>query len=433
MADHFHEQVIGLNKIGGQARAMVVCSGVQRAIQYFHTIRDYLKERKSSARAIVAFSGEHDYGGVKVTEASLNGFPSNKIADKIQEDPYRFLICADKFQTGYDEPLLHTMYVDKVLSGIKAVQTLSRLNRARPQKYDTFVLDFMNDTDTIQDAFTDYYRTTILSEETDPNKLHDLKAALDGYQVYAQEQVDQLVGLYLGGADRDKLDPILDGCVATYKEELDEDGQVDFKGKAQAFVRTYGFLSSILPYTNAEWEKRSMFLNFLIPKLPAPEEQDLSKGILETIDMDSYRVENRLQSSPTTDADAEIGPVPTIGGGHKPEPELDRLSNILKAFNDQFGNIDWKDADKISKVITEEIPAKVAAAAYQNAMKNSDKQNARIEHDIALKKVLVGLLSDHTELFKQFSENPAFQKWLADTVFTATYEPGLSLTSDRDV
>ena len=435
MADHFHEQVIGLNKIGGQARAMVVCSGVQRAIQYFHTIRDYLKERKSPARAIVAFSGEHDYGGVKVTEASLNGFPSNKIADKIQEDPYRFLICADKFQTGYDEPLLHTMYVDKVLSGIKAVQTLSRLNRARPQKYDTFVLDFMNDTDTIQDAFTDYYRTTILSEETDPNKLHDLKAALDGYQVYAQEQVDQLVGLYLGGADRDKLDPILDGCVATYKEELDEDGQVDFKGKAKAFVRTYGFLSSILPYTNAEWEKRSIFLNFLIPKLPAPEEQDLSKGILETIDMDSYRVEKQAAIQiQLPDADAEIGPVPTIGGGHKPEPELDRLSNILKAFNDQFGNIDWKDADKISKVITEEIPAKVAAdKAYQNAMKNSDKQNARIEHDIALKKVLVGLLSDHTELFKQFSENPAFQKWLADTVFTATYEPGHPVTSDRDV
>ena len=218
MVDHFHEQVIGLNKIGGQARAMVVTSGVERAIQYFHAIRDYLKERKSPYQAIVAFSGEHDYGGAKVTEASLNGFPSNKIADKIQEDPYRFLICADKFQTGYDEPLLHTMYVDKVLSGIKAVQTLSRLNRAHPQKHDTFVLDFMNDADTIQAAFADYYRTTILSEETDPNKLHDLKAALDGYQVYDAAQIDQFVELYLGGADRDQLDPILDACVAVYKE-----------------------------------------------------------------------------------------------------------------------------------------------------------------------------------------------------------------------
>ena len=141
-------------------------------------------ERKSPYRAIVAFSGEHEYGGEQVTEASLNGFPVNKIADQIQEDPYRFLICADKFQTGYDEPLLHTMYVDKPLSGIKAVQTLSRLNRAHPKKHDIFVLDFMNDVDTIQEAFADYYRTTILSEETDPNKLHDLKADLDGYQVY---------------------------------------------------------------------------------------------------------------------------------------------------------------------------------------------------------------------------------------------------------
>ena len=270
MVDHFHEQVLALNQIGGQARAMVVTGGIEHAIQYYHAIRDYLTERKSQYKAIVAFSGEHEFGSAKVTEASLNGFPSSQIADKIKEDPYRFLVCADKFQTGYDEPLLHTMYVDKILSGIKAVQTLSRLNRAHPQKHDVFVLDFMNDADTIQMAFADYYRTTILSEETDPNKLHDLKGALDGYQVYAPEQIGQFVELYLGGADRDQLDPILDACVAVYKEQLDEDGQVDFKGKAKAFARTYGFLSSILPYTNAEWEKLSIFLNFLVPKLPAP-------------------------------------------------------------------------------------------------------------------------------------------------------------------
>ena len=293
MVDHFHEQVLSLNKIGGEARAMVVTSGIERAIQYFHAIRDYLAERKSPHQAIVAFSGEHEYGGKKVTEASLNGFASSKIADQIQEDPYRFLVCADKFQTGYDEPLLHSMYVDKPLSGIKAVQTLSRLNRAHPKKHDVFVLDFMNEADTIQEAFAPYYRATILSEETDPNKLHDLKADLDGRDVYTMAQVDELVSLYLGGADRDKLDPILDVCVAVYKDELDEDGQVDFKGKAKAFLRTYDFLASILPYTNAEWEKLSIFLNFLVPKLPAPEEDDLSKGILEAIDMDSYRVEKQ--------------------------------------------------------------------------------------------------------------------------------------------
>ncbi len=327
MVDHFHEQVLALKKIGGKARAMVVTSGIERAVQYYHAIRQYLLERKSPYQAIAAFSGEHDLGGVKTSEASLNGFRSGRIADAIQRDPYRFLICADKFQTGYDEPLLHTMYVDKILSGIKAVQTLSRLNRAHPKKHDVFVLDFMNDADTIQEAFADYYRTTILSEETDPNKLHDLKAALDAYQVYADAEIDRLVTLYLGGSDRDRLDPILDACVAAYKGQLDEDGQLDFKGKAKAFMRAYGFLASILPYTNAEWEKLSIFLNFLVPKLPAPVEEDLSKGILESIDMDSYRVEKKAAIHvQLADEDAAIDPVPTTGGGHRPEPELDQTT-----------------------------------------------------------------------------------------------------------
>jgi type I site-specific restriction-modification system R (restriction) subunit len=211
-------------------------------------------------------------------------------------------------------------------SGVKAVQTLSRLNRAHPKKYDTFVLDFKNDADTIRMAFEDYYRTTILSEETDPNKLHDLKSDLDNYQVYSSSQVDRLVGLYLTGSDRDRLDPILDMCVDTYRNTLDEDEQIDFKGKAKGFVRTYGFLASILPYSNLHWEKLSIFLNFLIPKLPAPTSEDLSKGILETIDMDSYRVEVRsTMAIELMDEDKEIGPVPSSSGGHALDPELDRL------------------------------------------------------------------------------------------------------------
>ena len=422
MVDHFHEQVIALKKIDRQARAMVVTSGIGRAIQYYHAISNYLIERKSSYQAIVAFSGEHEYGGVKVTEASLNGFPSSKIEDKIKEDPYRFLICADKFQTGYDEPLLHTMYVDKVLAGIKAVQTLSRLNRAHPQKHDVFVLDFMNDTDIIQAAFSDYYRTTILSDETDPNKLHDLKSDLDSYQVYAPEDIEQLVDLYLGGADRDKLDPILDTCVAVYKNQLDEEGQVDFKGKAKAFNRTYGFLASVLPYTDAGWEKLSIFLNFLVPKLPAPIEEDFSKGILEAIDMDSYRVEKQaVVKIQLPDLDAEIEPVPTSGGGFKPEPELERLSYILKGFNDQFGTL-FTDADRTIRLITEELPAAVLAdVAYQNARKNSDKQNARIEHDKAARRAAIARMSVETEFFKQFSDNESFRRAVLDTLFSLTY------------
>ena len=417
--DHFHEQVIALNKIGGHARAMVVTSGIELAIQYFHAIRDYLHERKSPFQAIVAFSGEHEYGGAKVTETSLNGFPSGEIVDRIQEDPYRFLICADKFQTGYDEPLLHTMYVDKPLSGIKAVQTLSRLNRAHPQKHDVFVLDFMNDSETIKAAFSDYYRTTILSEETDPNKLHDLKGELDGYQVYGSEHIESFVTRYLDGASREQLDPLLDVCVPVYLQ-LDEDGQVDFKGKAKAFTRTYDFLASILPYTNAEWEKLSIFLNFLIPKLPAPKEEDLSRGILETIDMDSYRAERKAAMKiALADEDAEIGPVPTSGGGRKPEPELDRLSNILKTFNDQFGTL-FTDADRVVKRIREDIEPKVAAdPAYQNARKNTPNA-VDIELNAALKRVITPLFKDDTEFFKQFFQNESFKRFVTDMVSTLT-------------
>ena len=423
MIDHFHEQVIALRKIGGEARAMVVTSGIERAIQYFHAFKGYLGEIKSPYQAIVAFSGEHDYGGVKVTETSLNGFPSRDIAEKIQADPYRFLICAEKFQTGYDEPLLHTMYVDKTLFGVKAVQTLSRLNRAHPKKHDTFVLDFMNDADGIQKAFEPYYRTTILAQETDPNKLHDLKADLDGAQIYSQLQVDDLVAKYLEGAGRPQLDPILDVCVATYKETLDEDGQVKFKGRAKTFVRTYGFLSAILPYTNAEWEKLSIFLNMLINKLPAPMDEDLSKGVLEAIDMDSYRVEKKAaQKIQLADQDVEIAPVPAAGGGGKPDADIDTLSNIIKGFNEQFGNIEWSDNDRLRRRIVEEIPAKVAAdRAYQNAMQNNDKQNARLEGEQAVQRVMNGMINDETELFSRFQDDPGFRKSLIDFVFNLTY------------
>src|SRR5665213_11613 len=420
MVDHFHEQVLAAGKIGGQARAMVVTSGIERAIQYFQAFKAYLVERKSPYQAIVAFSGEHDYGGGKVSEASLNGFSSSEIAAKIQTDPYRFLICADKFQTGYDEPLLHTMYVDKPLSGIKAVQTLSRLNRAHPQKHDCFVLDFQNNSEAITFAFQDYYRTTLLAEETDPNKLHDLKAALDAAQVYFPAQVQRVVELFLGGAERDKLDPILDACVVVYREKLGEDGQVDFKGKAKVFCRTYSFLSSVIPYSNAEWEKLSILLNLLVPKLPAPEEEDLSKGILEAIDMDSYRVEKKAAMKiALADTDAEIEPVPTDAAGRKSEPELDRLSNILKTFNEQFGTL-FTDTDRVAKRIREDIAPKVAAdAAYQNAKENTP-HTARMAHDQALAKVMQHLLTDDTQVYKQFVENDSFKRFVGDMVYAIT-------------
>ena len=420
MVDHFHESVFLPHKIDGRARAMVVTDGVDRAIAYYHAINTYIAEHRYPYKAIVAFSGEREYGGQKVTEASLNGFPSNRIPERIQEDPYRILICADKFQTGYDEPLLHTMYVDKTLAGIKAVQTISRLNRAHPNKSETFVLDFMNTSDVIRESFSDYYRTTILADETDPNKLHDLKASLDQHQIYSQEQVEQLVTNYLNGDDRSTLDPIADSCLEPYLE-LDEDGQVEFKGSAKSFVRLYAFLSQVLPYGNPEWEKLSIFLNFLIPRLPAPEEDDLSVGILDAVDMDSYRTEKQATQRITLeDEDAEIDPVPVGGGGHIQEPEMERLSQIVATFNEIWGG-EFTTPDQVAKAIQGMPELVTNDSAYKNAMLNSDQQNARIEHDAALRRLITSMVRSNTELYKRYTDNAEFRSWLNETVFWTTY------------
>ena len=421
MVDHFHDHVAA--KIGGKARAMVVVNGVERAIRYYHAISEHLRARKSPYRAIVAFSGEHEFAGATVTEATLNRFASKLIAERIQEDPYRFLVCADKFQTGYDEPLLHTMYVDKTLSGIKAVQTLSRLNRSRPQKHDVFVLDFHNTVDVIRHAFQDYYRTTILAEGTDPDKLHDLQGKLDDAQVYEPAQVDQFCRLYLDGAGREQLDPILDECVATYLSDLDEDQQVEFKGNAKAFVRTYGFLSSILDFKDARWERRSIFLNFLIPKLPAPREDDLSRGILDAIDMDTYRLEvNERERVKLEDEDAELRGNPPPEGGGQSGPDMERLSDIVARFNEMSEDIEWGDRDRVRQMVTESIPARVADdPAFRNACRNSDEQNARIEHDRALQRVMMALMSDDTTLFREFMDNDSFRRQMTETVFRLAF------------
>ena len=421
IVEHFHEQIIARGKIGGKARAMVVTAGIDRAIDYYHAINEHLEARKSPYKAIVAFSGDKEYGGVLVNEASINKFPSNAIEKTFKTDPYRFLIVADKFQTGYDEPLLHTMYVDKQLSDIKAVQTLSRLNRAHPDKRDTFVLDFANDTEVIRKSFERYYRTTILSGETDPNKLYDLITAMENCEVYTDHHINTLIELYLNGAERDKLDPVPDICAKLYKQ-LDEDAQIEFKSSAKAFVRTYGFLGAILPYGNPEWEKLHIFLTLLLPKLPSPTEEDLSAGILEAIDLDSYRAEAQAQMTIVlADTDAEIDPVPTSGVSGKGDVELDLLSAILNTFNDIFGNYDWQDSDRVWNDIQYSAVKVSQDQTYQNAMRNADKQEARTESDRVLQSVIFQMMKDNMELFKKYNDDPAFKKHLSDMVFEATY------------
>lgn len=423
MVDHFHEQIIAKKKLNGKSRAMVVTASIPRCIETYCAINKCLVDRHSPYKAIIAFSGECKYNGQEpaLTSAGLNGFPDAKIPKEFKKDPYRLLVVADMFQTGFDEPLLQTMYVDKPLYDIAAVQTLSRLNRAAPGKDEVYVLDFANKTSTIQDAFSKFYRTTILSGETDPNKLYDLITLMESYQVYDNDDVEHVVDLFLGGAERDRLDPLLDPCVAIY-DELEMDDQIKFKSAAKSFVRTYGFLGSILPYGNVDWEKLSIFLNLLIPKLPSPREDDLSEGILSTIDLDSYRNEaQEAVAIKLEDEDAEIAPVPAGKVGHIVEPELDPLSKIIMDFNDMFGNIQWNDADNVQRQILQ-IPAMVSRdEKYQNAMKNSDEQEARTESERALQKVIFSIMADNMELFKQFQDNPSFKKWLTNMVFNLTY------------
>ena len=423
MVDHFHEQIIARKKLGGQSRAMVVTASIPRCIETYYAITKCLADRHSPYKAIIAFSGECSYHGQEppLTSAAMNGFPDAKIPQEFKKDPYRLLVVADMFQTGFDEPLLQTMYVDKPLSDIAAVQTLSRLNRAAPGKDEVYVLDFANKAETIEKAFSKFYRTTILSGETDPNKLYDLISLMEDYQVYDHSDVEKVVDLFLSGGERDRLDPLLDSCVVLY-DQLETEDQIQFKSAAKAFVRTYGFLGSILPYGNAAWEKLSIFLNLLIPKLPSPQTDDLSEGILAAVDLDSYRNEAReAVAIRLEDEDAEIAPVPTGKVGHIVEPEMDPLSHIISEFNDMFGNIQWNDADNVQRQLLQ-IPAMVSHdEKYRNAMKNSDEQEARTESERALQQVIFSIMADNMELFKQFQDNPSFKKWLTDMVFNLTY------------
>ena len=419
VVDHFHRAVA--HRIGGEARAMVVTDNIACALEWHAAIVAQLRARRSPYKAIVAFSGEKEFGGRTETEATVNGFPSSRIEAEFRGGAYRFLVVADKFQTGYDEPLLSAMYVDKTLTDIKAVQTLSRLNRARPGKHEVFVLDFANDPEKIREAFARYYKATLLAGETDPNKLHDLVREMDERGLFGRELAAQVADRCLAGAPRPELDALLDPVAAAYLH-LDEDGQVAFKGAAKAFVRTYGFLAAILPVGQPDWERLSIFLTLLIPKLPSPPDEDFSKGILDAIDLDSYRLEAQAQMAiALEDKDAEVQPVPVGAATGRPEPQIDPLTVIIDAFNQRFGNIEWTDADNVRAQIRR-LPGMVLKdERFRNARANADETNARLECDRALGDAVNATMKDGLELLKQYLDNEDFRRFLQESVFRASY------------
>lgn len=427
MIDHYQSDV--RRQIKGKAKSMIVCKSIKNAIVYKQAFDEYLKEIKSSYKAIIAFSGKKTVSGIEFDESGMNGFPSGEIPKQFKKDEYRFLIVANKFQTGFDQPLLHTMYVDKKLRGVQAVQTLSRLNRAyKPAKQDTFVLDFFNSVDDIKEAFQPYFTSTILSEETDANKLNDLQEALDDMQVYSNEDVHNFTDLFFNKAERDELDPIIDACVQNYKYQISQDEQIDFLVKAKSFNRTYAFLSKLLSFNNPYWERLFWFLKYLIPKLKPQETEDLAKGIIESINMDSYRLTRETAMNIAMEPDPmELDPAPADASGRTSEPELDELSNIVKQFNDRFGIDNWAQDDKVKDYLFKQLPEEMHAdEATTTAIKNSDRQNAKITSDKKVEELMQDVIFQFTDLYKKYTDDPDFKRQYQEFVFEKMWKSAQS-------
>jgi type I restriction enzyme R subunit len=423
MIDHFHYKVKHL--INNQAKSMIVTKSVEVAIKYKQAFDKYLQEINSPFKAIVAFSGTKELKGIEYNENSMNKCTQykNNIPKNFKRTEYKFLIVAEKYQTGFDEPLLHTMYVDKKLAGIKAVQTLSRLNRANKAKKDTFVLDFYNDTTDIKYAFEPYYTTTTLATETDPNKLHDLIDDLENFEVYSLDDVNDFFAQYINTAERHLLDPILDNSTVIFKNNLDDNQQIDFKSKAKAFLRLYSYLAKILDFANQQWEKIFWFLRYLVPKLFITKDDDLTEGLIESIKLDSYRSSKQTtESIILNDSEGEVAPIPAEAGAGKAEVEIDTLENIMNDFNQRFGDIEWSDKDKIYKILTQDLPkAMQENSEVMDKIKYSDKQNAKISSDNNLKKIIHNLLTTNTEIYQKFTENEDFQRRYKEFIFDIVY------------
>lgn len=417
IVDHFIDEVIKKRKIGGLAKAMLVTSSRANAVKYKKAFDDYLHKINSPYKAIVAFSGEID----GQTEASLNGFSSANIPSEFEKNEYRFLLVANKYQTGFDQPLLHTMYVDKKLGGVNAVQTLSRLNRSHPLKKDTFVLDFANTAEDIEKAFKPYFESTILGEATDPNKLFDLQDALDNFQVYTKEQVFEFSEKILANVPVDQLHAMLDISSEIFRNDLAEEQQVDFRAKVKTYVRLYIFLSQIVPFENPYLEQLYIFLNHLQNKIGGDTPIDLAQGILDNIDMDSYRLQLEATTNIAMEQGEDLKPIPTDMRGGSSEPEIDRLSNILQTFNDRYGT-QFEDADKVRQM-AENIANDVAKnKELISSIQHSDDQNARITSDKVVGEELLKHITTNFDLYKLYSDNKEFKEDFSAMMFGVVKE-----------
>ncbi|WP_430386492.1 type I restriction endonuclease subunit R [Blastomonas fulva] len=436
MLDHFIPSVINAKKLKGQARGIVVTQNIETAIRYYKAINAELERLGWPFKALVAFSGSKEVDGHEYTEAELNGIGEDRTREYFDghdregkpiivngqsiENTYRLLIVANKYLTGFDQPKLCSMYVDKKLQGVLAVQALSRLNRSAPKlakkTEDLFILDFFNTVDDIKAAFDPFYTATSLSEATDVNVLHELKATLDDVGVYEWSEVEDFATRYFGNEDAQNLSTIIDGAASRFANDLqlEVDAKIDFKIKAKQFVKIYGQMASIMPFAVVDWEKLFWFLKFLIPKLRIDDPTKVTLDeLLEAVDLSSYGLERvKLNHAIILDpSETELEPQnPNPRGAHDTDEQKDPLDEIVRSFNERWFQ-GWSATPEEQRVKFVNIANSIRAhpdfaQKYQN---NPDPHNRELAFEKMLKEVMLMRRKDELELYKLFANDAAFK------------------------
>ncbi|RUR13095.1 type I restriction endonuclease subunit R [Legionella septentrionalis] len=421
MMEQFIPHVVNAKKLRGKAKGMVVTQNIETAIRYYKAINRILEEQGNPFKVLVAFSGAKEIDGIEYTEADINGFSDSDTKDKFDTDNYRLLVVANKYTTGFDQPKLCAMYVDKKLAGVQCVQTLSRLNRSAPKlgkkTEDLFILDFFNSVDDIKNAFDPFYTATSLSQATDINVLHELKDEMDDLGVYEWYEVEDFVMRYFNNEDAQNLSPIIDIAASRFENELEleNEAKVDFKIKAKQFVKIYGQMAAIMPFEIESWEKLFWFLKFLIPKLKvADPDADAFDKLLESIDLSSYGLQ-RVKLNHTIQLDesaSELDPQnPNPRGAYGGERETDPLDDIIRTFNERWFQ-GWSATPEEQKVKFVNIAESIKnhpdfEAKYKN---NPDPHNRDLAFEKILKEIMLLRRKDELELYKLFANDSAFKE-----------------------
>lgn len=441
MLDHFVDHVVTPKKLYGKAKGMIVTQNIEAAIRYYKAVMKLLADRGSPFKALIAFSGEKLVDGVTYTEVEMNGFPETDTRDRFDDDENRLLIVANKYLTGFDQPKLTAMYVDKKLQHVLAVQALSRLNRSATRlgkrTEDLFVLDFFNDATDIKAAFDPFYTVTTLSEATDVNVLHELKAALDQVGVYEAQEIEDFVLRYFAGEDAQTLSPIIDVAAERFDRQLElaDKDKIDFKIKARQFVKIYGQMASIMPFEVVDWEKLFWFLKFLIPKLKITDpDQDMLDELLESVDLSSYGLERtklnhnvELDASPT-----ELEPQnPNPRGYRDGESEKDPLDAIIQSFNERWFQ-GWSATPEEQRVKFINVVNSIRSHPdyTQKYEENSDPYNRELALEKILQDVMLKRRKEELEFYKLFANDPAFKVALSQSIERVLAQGSLSLGGD---